>query len=138
MKNNPYIYAFIKLLASVEPCLKVLKLGRQRLDFIFDNRKIEEKPLIEGWFDAKEHIIPEYPKLFKKILVNTPQFRGSRELIALQSADFLAGSQRAANIALRNGRQPNPLWKLHPDVLRVFALPTNDEMLADAAREGQS
>jgi len=136
LRNNPYGYAFVKLLASMSALMETLRLGKQRVDFIFDKRVIDEPKLLDGWFYAREHARPADPDIFKKILVNTPVFRSDAEVIALQAADMFAGSMRAANIAIMNSREPHPLWGLLlPDGRRAFIAPNAKQIRADAEAE---
>src|SRR5579862_3774159 len=65
LKNNHWVYAFVKLAASIEICMRELKLGKQTLDMIFDNRKIEEPNIIAAWFLAREQAKPSSPNIFK-------------------------------------------------------------------------
>ena len=134
-KNNPYGYAFVKLLASMSVLMQALKLGKQRVDFIFDDQKKKEKAIIDGWHHAREYTRPDDPSNFKKVLVNTPVFRSSKEVIALQAADFFVGSARTWNIAVINGRDPHKLWGLVDSVPRAFIAPTAEQIRADAENE---
>jgi Protein of unknown function (DUF3800) len=129
---NPYPYSFIKLTTSMPDCLKQLGLGKQRIDLIFDDQKHEEELIINAWYHARENAKPSYPDVFKKILVNAPGFRSSKEVIALQAADLFVGAVRAANVAVLNGREVDPLWGIEKTIPSVFMAPTDEELLADA------
>jgi Protein of unknown function (DUF3800) len=127
--NNPYGFAAPTLLSIVGRHMEGIGLPKQQVDFILDDRKIDEPKVLEAWSWLKEQSLqPDPPDIFETILVNAPQFRGSRDVIALQAADMFAGSTRAANIAHLNGREPVELPGTTKQLRGLFAVPTEEEI----------
>jgi len=136
MRNNHYMFALPNLQLVVSQNLDRIELTRQPIEFIFDSRKIEEPKIIEAWAYARDHAETDPPDIFQNILTTLPQFRSSRDVIALQTADMLVGWTRACNVGVLNNR-PAPLLPGMKRRIKGLFLTFDDEQLntfAETAR----
>lgn len=107
MAENAYLFAMSSVALAVARNMEDIGFERQRVEFIFDDRKINKPYIIDAWFWALDRSNPDPPDLFEQVLVDTPQFRNNRnDVIALQAADMYAGWTRACNFAEMRGQQP--------------------------------
>src|SRR5260370_4478160 len=127
MINNPNHFALPNLMAAAAQNLKEAGMLKQPVEFICDDRKIEERNLLDAWFYARKHSKPEPPDLFDKILTTAPVFRSSRDVIALQTADLFVGWTRRVNIAVLNGKEPPRLPGATLDLCRTHISFTADK-----------
>ena len=101
-KNSLYGFALGTLLPELARRLESLEVPRQQVDLILDARKIDEPIIMETWYWLRDNIVPDPPDAFTNIFINTPQFRGKMDIIALQASDMLVGHNRAGNLAHLN------------------------------------
>jgi hypothetical protein len=84
--SNPYYYGLVSLIDGV--IRRQIECGmKERIDFIFDERPMEQSKLLSVW-DAAVHDSPEY---VKSMIGSTPDFKkdtGPDGLRPLQAADL--------------------------------------------------
>lgn len=132
MERNPYYFANIKLDVGIAENMERMGLERGPIEFIYDDRKREEPRILDAWFYAREHG-PAIPDLFETVLTTAPSFRSSRKLIALQSADLLAGAIRWFNVKGLKGLTPAQPFPGQRRVMQGMFMSFTDEQLQATA-----
>jgi hypothetical protein len=94
--KNPYYLAHISFLKWIAEHLEAMDLPLEPVDFIFDNRNIEEPAINNAWYFARDHSTRR--DLFDTVFATAPIFRDSKKVVALQAADLLAGAVRRTTV----------------------------------------
>lgn len=102
--QNPYYFATASLMPMVARSLGKLGLPPQQLDFIFDERKIEQDKVLEAWKWATSNAKPDPPDLMTKVLRQHPFFMNDEDFVPLQAADMCAGWWRSWATAKLSGK----------------------------------
>lgn len=110
MEKNAYFFANFSLETWTARTMDQIGIKRQPLQFIFDDRDIDRKHVLESWWYAAENGNPKPPDLFTAILTEEPMFRSSHgkptSVIALQAADMFVGWIRSSNEIQAQGGIP--------------------------------
>lgn len=138
MEKNAYFFANFSIETWTARVLDRLGLERQPLQFIFDDRDIDRRHVMDAWWFAAERGNPQPPDLFDVVLTEEPLFRSSHgkptSVIALQAADMFAGWTRACNEVEMRGGIPLPLPGTSMRLPGMFLAFTDEDLQRAADR----
>jgi hypothetical protein len=82
---NPYYVAFSGIITKITQYQRTIGVS-EKIDFIFDERVMEQSKIVDGWDAFKENA----PMDTRDLLGSVPVFGDDKQLLPLQAADLLA------------------------------------------------